>query len=356
MAGGAALGHPTPRVSIVIPAYNAERFLAATVRSVQRQRFTGWELIVFDDGSTDGTLDVARGFADGDARIHVVEGANGGVAAARNRGFAATDPRSELVIFLDNDDLWEPEMLEVLVGVLDEHPGYAAAHCVARCIDGDGERLHGDDLEMNMRRRRGFRGEILVDVPADEATTFADLVHQNWILTPGTLLIRRAVAELTGGFDPSTVPADDWDMGIRVSRHGDIGFVDRPLLLWRRHDEVQSASSPHWRRAYFRVRAKSLLDLSNGVEHTHAARLAFLDTCRSTRREARDQIVQRRFGPAVRAILLTLQRYLLYAGAELRRRRGPGASHRAPDSSGPPTSRPAASGLGDRRVEEVTSR
>ncbi len=309
-----------PRVSVVIPAYNSERLLGATIRSVQAQEHQLWELIVFDDGSTDSTAEVARRFAVDDARIRVVRGANGGVAAARNRGFAATDPRSEFVIYLDNDDVWEPQMLDTLVSVLDRDPSLAAAHCLARCIDVDGRPLPGDDLEDKLRCRRGFHEGRLVDVPVDEPTRFADLVCENWVLTTGTLLIRRRVAELAGGFDTHAVPADDWDMALRVSRFGAIGFVDRPLLLWRRHDETQSTTAPHWRRAYFRVRSKTMIDPTNSEEHVQSARVAYLDVCRSTMREARAQIALGRVRQAIRPSLHSLHSYVSYACADVPRR------------------------------------
>ena len=81
-----------PRVAIVIPTYNAEAYVRATLDSVVAQTFTDWALVVFDDGSTDGTVDVATSVAAADDRVLVLRGANEGVAAARNRGFAATDP------------------------------------------------------------------------------------------------------------------------------------------------------------------------------------------------------------------------------------------------------------------------
>ena len=95
-----------------------------------------------------------------------------------------------------------------------------------------------------MGEREAIRDGRLVPLSIDEPTTFAALTYQNWVVTPGTQLIRREVIERVGGFDAATTPADDWDMALRVSRAGDIGCVRRPLLLWRRHDEAQSYHSP----------------------------------------------------------------------------------------------------------------
>ena len=237
-------------MSVVIPTYNGSPHLAETVASVRAQTYRSWELVVYDDGSSDDTVAVARTAAGDDPRILVVEGRNGGVAAARNAGFALTDPRSPYVGFLDHDDIWEPAMLETLVAELEAHPELAAAHAIATCIDEHGHRPADDDIDEYMRNRSGFRDGRLAPVGRDAPTTFADLAHQNWILTPGTLLMRREVATAIGGFDGDVTPADDWDIAVRVSRQGDIGFVDRPLLRWRRHVGAQSYASPGYGRAH----------------------------------------------------------------------------------------------------------
>ena len=116
---------------------------------------------------------------------------------------------------------------------------------------------------------------------ASEPTTFAAVGYVNKVLTPGLHLVRRAVFEQVGGFDPATVPCDDWDMAVRVSRLGDIGYCDRALLQWRRHDEAQSYRSPAWRKAYFRVRRKMIADPSNTPEQARVARACARADCRN---------------------------------------------------------------------------
>jgi glycosyltransferase involved in cell wall biosynthesis len=288
-----------PRISVVIPAYNSENYISETLDSVRAQTFVGWELVVYDDGSRDATPAVAGRYAAMDNRIRVVRGENGGVAAARNRGFEATDPRSEFVIFLDNDDVWEPDALETLVGVLEGHPEYVSSHSLARCIGDDGLPVPGDDLDERMRKRKAVVGRRVVEVPLLQPTTFAAMALENWIVTPGTLLMRRTVAEAAGGFDERAVPADDWDMAIRVSRIGDIGYVDRPLLRWRRHPGAQS-NVTRYGGAYFRVRRKMLSDPRNSPGQVAAARHSFIAVIRSTVREACERLAHQEFGTALR--------------------------------------------------------
>jgi glycosyltransferase involved in cell wall biosynthesis len=300
-----------PRVSVIIPAYNSEGYLASTLDSVRDQTLPAWELIVYDDGSTDGTVAVAEQYAARDRRIRVGSGANAGVAAARNQGFAMSDPRSDYVIFLDNDDQWEPDALATLVGVLDAHPDYVSAHCLARCIDGDGNPPPGDDLEDRMRERVVLRDGHPVRLGLEDPTTFAALAIHNWVVTPGTHLIRRSVLERVGGFDVDTPPADDWDMNVRVARLGDIGYVDRPLLRWRRHAGAQS-NSGRWRQVYHTVRRKMMTDPANTPEQTRAARSGYVYTSRAALHGAWRCLVGRRYGSALREGAKSARHYALY--------------------------------------------
>jgi glycosyltransferase involved in cell wall biosynthesis len=307
-----------PRVSVVVPAYNREHYLGQTIESVLAQTFEDWELIVYDDGSTDGTRAVAMSYAETDRRIRVGHGPNSGVAAARNRGFELTNADAQFVIFLDSDDLWEPDALATLARVLDAYPAYVGSHCLARCIDDEGRPLPGDDLEERSGDRHGFRSGRLVRLRPDEPTTFGDLVYHNWVVTPGTQLIRREIVALVGGFDPAVDPADDADLSIRISRHGDMGFVDRPLLLWRKHPQTLTNTSPRWRVASLRVRAKTLTDLSNTPAQRQAMRLAYLHAVGSLWRDGRAAAANHAYREASRQLLKAIDVYQAYLRATVR--------------------------------------
>jgi glycosyltransferase involved in cell wall biosynthesis len=309
--------HGTTRVSVVIPAFNRERYLGPTIESVLGQTFCRWELIVYDDGSTDRTLDVARSYARTDPRIRAAHGPNGGVAAARNRGFDLADTEAEFVIFLDSDDLWEADALDALVENLDAHPDYVGSYGVARCVDDDGQFVPGDDLAERCRDRRGFRGGHLVPVPPQEPTTFAELVYHYWMVTPGTQLLRQHVVRRVGGFDPATDPADDADLAVRVSRLGDLGFVDHPVLRWRRHPDTLTNTSPRWRAAALRVRAKTLTDPANTPAQRQAMRLAYLYAVRTTWHEGRCAAGRRAYGEAVHEMLKAISLYEAYLRADI---------------------------------------
>ena len=319
MDGSAKDGqHLGARVSVVVPAYNRERFVALTIDSVCRQTFSDWELVVFDDGSTDRTLAAARICAKRDRRIRVGHGPHGGVASARNRGLAMTDGNTEFVTFFDSDDIWEPDALQTLVAELDNHPEYVAVHCSARCIDLDGALIPDDSLEEHLRHRRAFQEGHVVPLQPHEPTTFGALVFHNWVVTPGTALLRRDVLQLVGGLDTTTDPCDDADLAIRASRFGDIGFVDRALLRWRRHPDTLSFTSPCWRTAALRVRAKAVTDLSNTPEQLRVARMGYLHSAGELRRAFRPSMREHHPREAFKGLVGAANLYEAYAVANVR--------------------------------------
>ena len=129
-------GGDRPSISVVIPAYNAARFLAATLESVLAQSYPVSECIVVDDGSVDSTADIVGEF---EARVTLVSQTNQGVAAARNRG--VLEATSELIAFCDADDVWRKDKLELQVQALAEDPGVSAVFCGVVIVDAELEPL-----------------------------------------------------------------------------------------------------------------------------------------------------------------------------------------------------------------------
>lgn len=194
----------TPEVSVVIPVYNGQRFVADAIRSVLAQPL-GVELIVVDDGSTDGTVDVVATF---DVRL-IRSPRNEGLPSALNRGVAAVSSR--FVGFLDADDLWTPNRLPGEALMLADHPEVAALWGRARVVF-----LSGDDQ------------------PANESPDWPP----QFFPSLATMLFRREVFERVGCFDPGLRHAQDIDFlarfseaGLRFYRHQDI------VLTWRRHQD-----------------------------------------------------------------------------------------------------------------------
>lgn len=126
----------TPLVSVIMPAWNAERFIGETIESVQAQTYTAWELLITDDGSTDATAEVIRGYARRDPRIRLFRFPRNTGLAARARNYSLSRAAGEYLAFLDADDLWHPEKLAKQVAHLEANPE-ADAVCTWYTVFGD---------------------------------------------------------------------------------------------------------------------------------------------------------------------------------------------------------------------------
>lgn len=193
----------SPLVSVVIPAWNAERFLPATLESVFAQDHRPLQVIVVDDGSTDGTAEVAARHPE----VEVVRIAHAGVMAARNAGLARA--RGEFIALQDADDLWAPDKLSLQLAYLREHPehGYVVAH-VQSFLDPGVERP-GWVPEFHLRESRV--GGI------------------------GNLLVRAEVFARVGPFEGDDPTDIDWSLRAREAGVA-FGVVPKVLLYRRVHD------------------------------------------------------------------------------------------------------------------------
>jgi glycosyltransferase involved in cell wall biosynthesis len=192
-------------VSVVIPCHNQAGFLSEAIRSVHAQTLPAGEIIVIDDGSTDGS----RAVAAGNAEVTVISQPQRGLAAARNRGLA--ESRGSFVVFLDADDRLLPEALRANLEQLAGHPScaLAAGHC--RIIDGG--------------------GGVVAEYPQRVASgdLYLELAKGNFIAMPGTVMYRRSAVEKLGGFDSSVDAAADYDLYLRVALH--FGIVVHASLI-----------------------------------------------------------------------------------------------------------------------------
>ena len=264
---------PNPSISVVIPTHGG-RFLSAAVQSVRAQTFADWELLIIDDGSTDGTAEVARSLAAQDPRVRVVTNPqNSGIAAARNQGLAAISSSSAYVAFLDHDDLWMPEALAALRAALVASAKASAAHGTAIGIDERGATV---PVPPERWRRMGIVDGRLVEWPRWRPTEFANLVYENCIVSTGSGLIRRKELESLGGFDLRAAPSDDHDLWIRLARRGGLAYLDRPVLAYRGHAGQTSSGPPPPRgQGTPYVRYKTITSPDNSDEQRRLAIAGF---------------------------------------------------------------------------------
>jgi glycosyltransferase involved in cell wall biosynthesis len=258
---------PPPLVSVIVPCYNTGRYLRETVKSVQAQSVSSWELVLVDDGSHDETWSIIQELAEQDPRVVPLTQMNGGTARARNAGFARSHPESELVAFLDSDDLWEPDALAVLLRALEEQPSCVGAHGLGRYIDSEGAPLVPGQLEALGRCRRWASGAKLRTAGPDTPTGFPMLAYSSIIATMGLVLLRRGAIDGEQPCDPAVAPCDDYDLWLNVSRRGDLAFVDRVVLGWRQHPDSVSRSWARMRRQHLRVLVKWLLWPRLSIRH-----------------------------------------------------------------------------------------
>ncbi|MFN0185174.1 MAG: glycosyltransferase family 2 protein, partial [Aquabacterium sp.] len=208
-------------VSAVIPTYNRKGRVERAVRSVLAQTKPVEEIIVVDDGSTDGTaasLETTFG-----GRVRVIRQANLGVSAARNSGIRAAVGR--YLALLDSDDAWSPDKIRLQHDWLQARPDFGMVLC-------DYDRIEADQSEPRAFRRReaipldGFVLEHVLRQPS---------------LAPSTAMIRREVFDQVGGFDETLRTAEDVDFHIRVAARWQIGVIEQVLM--RAHMESSGLSS-----------------------------------------------------------------------------------------------------------------
>jgi glycosyltransferase involved in cell wall biosynthesis len=240
-------------ISIVIAAYNVEHFLAATLDSVLAQTITDWECIVVDDGSRDSTAAIANRYVSRDTRFRLVQQENLGVSAARNRGIAQANLTAPYITFMDSDDVWKDNALEVLRTELEKHPEAVGAHGLADWIDASGCLFQPGEYASSLRNRGHFDGKKIVDLPTEAPTTFRVLVLECPIVPPGLLLARRIFIDKAGPFEVLRL-VEDYDMWIRLSRFGDIRFVDQVILGYRRHNHNLTNRPQLSQKNYLRYR------------------------------------------------------------------------------------------------------
>jgi len=207
--------HP-PKVTVIIPTYNRVRYLGEAIKSVLDQELSDLELIVVDDGSTDATPQLLRAITD--PRMRCVSQPNRGISAAMNAGVRAA--RGDFVARLDSDDLWMPDMLLTLVGILEARPEIGVAYAKGQAIDSNGHLL---PQLFGMPER--FPGDSLRSLAYDDCTCNIALV------------VRHSCFERTDLYDESLIANEDWDMRLRLARHCRFCFVDQVLAHVRWHDD-----------------------------------------------------------------------------------------------------------------------
>ncbi|MHB9146740.1 MAG: glycosyltransferase family 2 protein [Symbiobacteriia bacterium] len=205
-----------PRVSVVMPAYNAERYIQQAISSVLRQTFPDLELIIVDDGSTDSTLQLSEEASRRDRRVIVRAVQHLGVEGARNLGIEIAS--GDWVAFLDSDDYWLPTKLEAQLEFLEANPGVRLTSCYGRYVGPNGRRL--GVVEIGPTSEDQYRRALLRHNPI-------------WLLTSGSTCKRDDLLS-AGGFDPSyDGAAEDLDLWTRLGERHLAVVLPHHLVCYR---------------------------------------------------------------------------------------------------------------------------
>ena len=240
-------------VSIVIPAFNCAETVGSAVQSCLDQTYGNIEVIVVNDGSTDGTPVALAPFGD---RIQVVHQANRGLAAARSAGQQAA--RGTLLAWMDGDDLARPERIRMQVAALQALPeaglvcsNFSAFHDSAGDFDFDP--AHIDSYYESLRKSGGIAGvfpmekimqidDIQAPVSLRWGHVYEKLLAGNFVHPP-TVLARRSLLDRAGEFDSTLRYSSDYDLLLRASRAAPFAYIATPLLRYRRSPRQMSAAA-----------------------------------------------------------------------------------------------------------------
>lgn len=204
------------RVSVVMPIYNSERYLLKAIRSIQWQTFGEFELLLLDDGSNDGSPEIAKACANQDSRIVFVAGNHRGVVAGRNAGVDLA--KNDLVAMMDSDDVSLPTRLSSQLQYMEAHPECCAVGTQAMRIDEDGFpieewRVPESHLEIDRHHMTDGGGAII---------------------NPSVMMRKRAVVKV-GGYRSGYDSSEDYDLFLRLAEVGSLANLPEIMLQYRLH-------------------------------------------------------------------------------------------------------------------------
>lgn len=205
-----------PTVSVVMPVYNAKAYIAKAVESILAQSFGHFELIIINDGSTDGSQQILEKYATQDPRIRLVTRENRGLVASLNEGIDLA--RADLIARMDADDVAFPERFALQVSFMDAHPEIVACGTCYNIIDFKDRILVACDREP--QNDEEIQNTLLGGIPC--------LCHP-------TVMMRKTAVLAAGGYDPETMLAEDLDLWLRLGESGKLANLPEVLLGYREH-------------------------------------------------------------------------------------------------------------------------
>ena len=213
-----------PLVSVVIPVYNSEEFLSQAIDSVLAQRYQPIEVIAVDDGSTDNSPSILRGYS---KKIKFFRQPNSGSAVARNKGI--NESSGKFIAFLDADDVWHPDKTRIQISHLMEHPQVSVVYAdLLKTADSRGQ-------EIDRFLMQSIESAVNIN-PAGSGWLYTDLIRESGPHT-SSVIIRRSLVDKVGLFDMQFRKGQDYDYWIRASRETEFHQLTPKLSVYRIHKE-----------------------------------------------------------------------------------------------------------------------
>ncbi len=207
-----------PELSVVMPVYNAERYLSKAVESILAQTFKNFEFLIIDDGSTDSSISILQQYAQGDSRVQLIRLAHSGIVNALNRGLA--EAQGEFIARMDADDIALPQRLQVQVDYLRQKQDCIGVGCQIELIDPQGQMIGSKHLPLSHN-----------DI--DQALLKG---HGDYICHP-SFTVRRAAMVTLQGYSTDCEYAEDLDLFLRLAEQGELINLPDILLHYRQHLE-----------------------------------------------------------------------------------------------------------------------
>lgn len=230
-------------VSVIIPAFNAEKFIKDAIESVVSQTFQNFEILVIDDGSTDLTKEIVLSIED--SRIKYIYKNNGGASSARNKGIE--NATGKYIAFLDYDDLWMPDKLQMQLDKFSGEPDLGLVYCWVESIDIEG-------------KTRFF------SKPDNEGWVYNDLFFDNFLHNGSVPLIKTKCFEKVGLFDENLSNAQDWQMWFNIAKYYKFGVVKEILVKYRVRDDSLSKMHRKLNKSFIKIMDRELKNADESIQ------------------------------------------------------------------------------------------
>jgi glycosyltransferase involved in cell wall biosynthesis len=262
-------------VSVIIPVFNRKALVARAIDSVLAQTYQDLEVVLIDDGSTDGSGAVLDEYTiKHPGRVKVIHQKNAGQVVARNNGIKVAI--GKYIAFLDSDDTWLPHKLDRQIPLFQKNVGLV----YAGIFEVDGK----EKIVQEVRPEKKMRGNI-----------FYQLLEKN-AMTGGSVVVTRESLDRVGLFDEKLKAAENWDLWIRISKHFLVDFVDEPLIKYLKHDGNMSSDMNLMQKASMSIYAKHLSEVvgDERLKKAKARAYAYLHYCNGVAASGKGNYVEAR--------------------------------------------------------------